>query len=89
MEAPHDRPPKFNRARVVESVTAALLVSLITGTSGGVLWLVVQLPNSLQQMELSIQRILDSQKQFEGKFNTLEDKVQDHDKRIIKLELRR
>ena len=88
MEAPHDK-PKFNRARVVESVTAALLVSLITGTSGGVLWLVVQLPNSLQQMELSIQRILDNQKQFEGKFSTLEGKVQDHDKRIIRLELRR
>lgn len=81
--------PKFNRARVVESVTAALLVSLITATSGGVLWLVVQLPNSLQQMELSIQRILDNQKQFEGKFGTLEDKVNDHDKRIIRLELRR
>ena len=73
----------------MEQVTAAALVALLTSSTGGVLWLVVQLPNRLEQMEQSIGRILDNQKQFEGKFSTLEGKVQDHDKRIIRLELRR
>ena len=53
------------------------------------MWLVVQLPNRLDQMELSIQRILDNQKQFEGKVGDLEEAVSGHEKRIIKLELNR
>jgi hypothetical protein len=81
--------PTFSRVRVTESIVAALLVTLISGTSGGVLWLVVQLPNRLEQMELSIQRILDNQKQFETRFGSLEDTVSGHEKRIIKLELTR
>lgn len=81
--------PRFNSVRVTESIVAALLVTLISGTSGGVLWLVVQLPNRLEQMELSIQRILDNQRQFESKFSGLEDTVNTHEKRIIKLELTR
>ena len=81
--------PTFSRVRVTESIVAALLVTLISGTSGGVLWLVVQLPNRLEQMELSIQRILDNQRQFESKFSGLEDTVTGHEKRIIKLELTR
>jgi hypothetical protein len=81
--------PRFSRVRVIESITAALLVTLVSGTSAGVMWLVVQLPNRLDQMELSIQRILDNQKQFEGKVGNLEDTVSGHEKRIIKLELTR
>ena len=80
--------PRFH-IEIMEQVTAAALVALLTSSTGGVLWLVVQLPNRLEQMEQSIGRILDNQKQFETKFGALEDTVHDHDKRIIKLELTR
>jgi hypothetical protein len=40
-------------------------------------------------MESSIERILGNQERFETKFTGLEEKVQDHDRRIIRLELRR
>jgi hypothetical protein len=81
--------PTFSRVRVTESIVAALLVTLISGTSGGVLWLVVQLPNRLEQMEQSIQRILTNQDQFRAEFKGLENKVEVLDQRVIKLELTR
>lgn len=81
--------PTFSRVRVTESIVAALLVTLISGTSGGVLWLVMQLPNRLEQMEQSIQRILTNQDQFRTDVKGLEDKVQGIDQRVIKLELTR
>lgn len=80
---------RFSRIQVAEATAAAVLAVLITTTSGGVAWLVVQLPSKLQQMEASIQRILNNQDRFETKFTGLEEKVQEHDRRIIKLELKR
>jgi septal ring factor EnvC (AmiA/AmiB activator) len=81
--------PRFSRVQVVEATAAAVLASAIASTTGGVAWLVVQLPNRLQQMESSIERILNNQERFETKFSGVEEKLQDHDRRIIKLELRR
>jgi septal ring factor EnvC (AmiA/AmiB activator) len=81
--------PRFSRVQVVEATAAAVLASAIASTTGGVAWLVVQLPNRLQQMESSIERILNNQERFETKFTGLEEQVQDHDRRIIRLELRR
>jgi hypothetical protein len=81
--------PRFSRVQVVEATAAAVLASAIASTTGGVAWLVVQLPNRLQQMESSIERILNNQERFELKFSGVEEKLQDHDRRIIKLELRR
>jgi hypothetical protein len=81
--------PRFSRVQVVEATAAAVLASAIASTTGGVAWLVVQLPNRLQQMESSIDRILNNQERFELKFSGVEEKLQDHDRRIIKLELRR
>jgi hypothetical protein len=81
--------PRFSRIQVVEATAAAVLASAIASTTGGVAWLVVQLPNRLQQMESSIDRILNNQERFELKFSGVEEKLQDHDRRIIKLELRR
>jgi hypothetical protein len=81
--------PRFSRVQVVEATAAAVLASAIASTTGGVAWLVVQLPNRLQQMESSIDRILNNQERFETKFSGVEEKLQDHDRRIIKLELRR
>jgi hypothetical protein len=81
--------PRFSRIQVIEATAAAVLASAIASTTGGVAWLVVQLPSRLQQMESSIERILGNQERFELKFSGLEEKVQDHDRRIIRLELRR
>lgn len=81
--------PRFSRIQVLEATAAAVLASAIASTTGGVAWLVVQLPNRLQQMESSIERILNNQERFETKFTGLEEQVQDHDRRIIRLELRR
>jgi septal ring factor EnvC (AmiA/AmiB activator) len=80
---------KLSRVQVLEATAAAVLASAIASTTGGVAWLVVQLPSRLQQMESSIERILNNQEKFENKFSGLEEKVQDHDRRIIRLELRR
>jgi len=81
--------PRFSRTQVDEATAGAVLAAAITTTSGGVGWLVVQLPNRLTQMEQRIQRILDNQDQFRDEFNGLEEKVQVLDKRVIKLELGR
>lgn len=81
--------PRFSRIQVIEATAAAVLASAIASTTGGVAWLVVQLPSRLQQMESSIERILGNQERFELKFSGLEEKVQDHDRRIIRLELRK
>ena len=81
--------PRFSRIQVLEATAAAVFASAIASTTGGVAWLVVQLPNRLQQMESSIERILNNQERFETKFTGLEEQVQDHDRRIIRLELRR
>jgi hypothetical protein len=91
---PPSEPPiperrKLSRVQVLEATAAAVLASAIASTTGGVAWLVVQLPSRLQQMESSIERILGNQERFENKFSGLEEKVQDHDRRIIRLELRR
>lgn len=88
MAAPPTK-PRFSRIQVIEMTAAAVLASAIASTTGGVAWLVVQLPNRLQQIETSIERILNNQDRFEGKVSGLEEKIQDHDRRIIKLELRR
>jgi hypothetical protein len=77
----------MSRVQVLEAAAAAVLASAIASTTGGVAWLVVQLPSKLQQMESSIERILNNQERFENKFSGLEEKVQDHDRRIIRLEL--
>jgi hypothetical protein len=79
---------KFSRVQVLEATAAAVLTAAIIGTAGGVGWLVVQLPSRLQQLESSITRILQNQDAFSEKFGQLEKQVQDHDRRIIRLELK-
>lgn len=79
---------RFSRVQVLEATAAAVLAAAIIGTAGGVGWLIVQLPNRLRQLEDSITRILQNQSMFSEKFLNLEKQVQEHDRRIIKLELR-
>lgn len=72
----------------MEATAAAVLAAAIIGTAGGMSWLVVQLPNRLQQLESTMARILQNQDVFSEKFLDLEKQVQDHDRRLIKLELK-
>lgn len=78
---------RFSKVQVLEATAAAVLAAAIIGTAGGVGWLIVQLPNRLRQLEDSVTRVLQNQDMFSDKFIDLEKQVQDHDRRIIKLEL--
>ncbi len=80
---------KFSRTQVLEGTAAAVLAAAIIGTAGGMGWLVVQLPSRLQQIEGQITRLVQSQNIFSEKFVDLEKQVQDHDRRLIRLEIRR
>ena len=52
-------------------------------------WLVIQLPNRLQQLETQITQILANQNAFGLRFQQLEKQVTDLDRRTIRLELNR
>lgn len=73
----------------MEATAAAVLAAAIIGTAGGVSWLVIQLPTRLQQLENRMNQIVENQELFNGKFIELEKTVQEHDRRIIRLELGR
>lgn len=79
---------KFSRIQVVEATAASVLTASVIGTAAGVGWLVVQLPNRLQQLENRINQIVENQELFGSKFVELEKQVDEHDRRIIRLELR-
>lgn len=79
---------KFSRVQVMEATAASLLAAAVIGTAAGVGWLIVQLPNRLQQLETNITRILENQDLFNAKFLELEKKVEDIDRRLIRQELR-
>ena len=73
--------------QVIEATAAAVLAAAIIGTASGVGWLVVQLPTRLQQLENRMNQIVENQELFNQKFIQLEKTVQEHDRRIIRLEL--
>lgn len=79
---------RFSRIQVLEATAAVVLAAAIISTTGGVGWLIIQLPSRLKQLEDSITRILANQDTFSDKFANIEEQVRDHDRRIIKLELR-
>jgi hypothetical protein len=65
------------------------LSAAILATSGGVVWLVIKLPDRLQEMEAQIAQILQNQGQFGERFREIEKEINNQDKRIIRLELNR
>jgi hypothetical protein len=91
---PEQQPPpfierrKFSRIQVMEATAASVLSAAVLGTTAGVGWLVIQLPNRLQQLEARIVQIVENQGLFNSKFLDLEKQVDEHDRRIIRLELR-
>ena len=80
---------KFSRVQVLEATAASLMAAAILATAGGMGWLVVSLPNRLQQMETQILQILRNQDQFGLRFQELEKQVTELDRRTIRLELNR
>jgi hypothetical protein len=80
---------KFSRVQVLEATAASLMAAAILATAGGMGWLVVSLPNRLQQLETQITQILSNQTQFGLRFQELEKQVTELDRRTIRLELNR
>ncbi len=80
---------RFSRVQVLEATAASLMAAAILATAGGMGWLVVSLPNRLQQLEAQITQILANQNQFGLRFEKLEQEVQELDRRTIRLELNR
>jgi phage shock protein A len=77
----------FSKVQVLEATAASLMAAAILATAAGMGWLVVSLPNRLQQLETQITQILRNQDQFGRRFEQLEQKVTDLDRRTIRLEL--
>jgi hypothetical protein len=80
---------RFSRVQVLEATAASLMAAAILATAGGMGWLVMSLPNRLQQLETQITQILSNQTQFGLRFEKLEQEVQELDRRTIRLELNR
>lgn len=93
MPIPQDQPPaqggNFSFVHVAQTASAAVLASAIVGTAGGMGWLVINLPTRLQQLEIQMTQILKNQDAFGERFKKLEDTVEQHDRRLIKLEINR
>jgi hypothetical protein len=77
----------FSIVQVAQGTSATVLAAAIVGTASGVGWLVMSLPNRLQQLETQITQILKNQDALGDRFQKLEDTVDQHDRRLIKLEI--
>ena len=79
---------RINQAHILEATAAAVLAAAVLGTASGMGWLVIALPSRLEAMQQQITQLLRNQEAFSGRFKQLEDQVNDHDRRIIKLEVK-
>lgn len=80
---------KFSRTQVLEATAASVMAAAILATAGGMGWLVVALPDRLQQLESQIIQILKNQDVISERFLDLEKTVIEHDRRLIRLEINR
>ena len=80
---------RVNQAHILEATAAAVLAAAVLGTASGMGWLVIALPSKLQQLQEQISQIVKNQESFGREFNQLQERVMDHDRRIIKLEVKR
>ena len=88
---PQPQPPvrrRVNQAHILEATAAAVLAAAVLGTASGMGWLLIALPSRLEAMQQQITQLLRNQEAFSGRFKQLEDQVNDHDRRIIKLEVK-
>jgi hypothetical protein len=73
--------------QVLEATAGTVLAAAVIGTASGMAWLLIQLPNRLQQLETQMTQMLANQNTFSLRFLELEKKVTDLDRRTIRLEL--
>jgi predicted PurR-regulated permease PerM len=86
---PPDLQRRFSRVQVLEATAASLMAAAILATAGGMGWLVVSLPNRLQQLETQITQILQNQQQVGREIQEIRKDVVELDRRTIRLELNR
>jgi predicted PurR-regulated permease PerM len=79
---------RFSRVQVLEGVAAAILSTAIVSTAAGVGWLVIARPSEIKQIKTQIQQIVNNQNTFSDRFMDLEKQVNEHDRRIIRLEVK-
>ena len=89
MAPSNPQPRRFSRVQVLEATAGTVLAAAVLATAGGMGWLVISLPNRLQQLETQINQILRNQDQLGVRFEELEKQVTDLDRRTIRLELNR
>ena len=89
MTPPPDLQRRFSRVQVLEATAASLMAAAILATAGGMGWLVVSLPNRLQQLETQITQILQNQQQVGREIQEIRKDVVELDRRTIRLELNR
>ncbi len=89
MAPSNPQPRRFSRVQVLEATAGTVLAAAVLATAGGMGWLVISLPNRLQQLESQINQILRNQDQLGVRFEELEKQVTDLDRRTIRLELNR
>ena len=80
---------RVNQAHILEATSAAVLAAAVLGTASGMGWLVIALPSRLQALQEQIGQIVKNQEMFVRRFDGLENRVMDHDRRLIKLEVKR
>lgn len=78
---------RFSRIQVFEATAASCLAAAILCTSAGMGWLVLSLPNRLQQLETQITLILKNQDIYREDFKQLKQQVDGIDRRVIRLEV--
>lgn len=79
---------RVNQAHILEATAAAVLAAAVLGTASGMGWLLIALPSRLQALQEQITQVVRNQEAFGDRFEQLQDQVQDHDRRIIKLEVK-
>lgn len=79
---------KLSDVHVLSSTAATVLAAAVIGSFSGILWLIIQLPSRLQQLENGIERIATNQERLESRLEWIEGQVRQHETRIIRLEPR-
>lgn len=85
----NEGPRHFSRVQIAEATAAAVLGSAIISTAGGMFWLVVTLPTRLQSLEVQVAQMIRSFGAIDSRFQRVETQLDDHDKRLVRIEVRR
>lgn len=85
----NEGPRQFSRVQIAEATAAAVLGSAIISTAGGMFWLVVTLPTRLQSLEVQVAQMIRSFGAIDSRFQRVETQLDDHDKRLVRIEVRR